>query len=133
MSPADIRTTFFTGQPFTATSPSGTKFKMTFTPDGKITRQPCRAIRNHERWHMEAEHQGVLHRLGSRRAQLLHSRSERRKQMVGTKNRNDHRNNRRCLVEIALGAAPAQSTKTVLARRYFRFDIGRYSRKAAPV
>jgi hypothetical protein len=40
MSPADIRTTFFTGQPFTATSPSGTKFKMTFTPDGKMTREP---------------------------------------------------------------------------------------------
>jgi len=39
MSPADIRTTFFTGQAFTATSPSGTKFKMTFTPDGKITRE----------------------------------------------------------------------------------------------
>jgi len=40
MSPADIRTAFFTGQPFTATSPSGTKFKMTFTPDGKMTREP---------------------------------------------------------------------------------------------
>jgi hypothetical protein len=40
MSPADIRTMFFTGQPFTATSPSGTKFKMTFTSDGKMTREP---------------------------------------------------------------------------------------------
>jgi hypothetical protein len=40
MSPADIRTTFFAGQPFTATSPSGAKFKMTFTPDGKMTREP---------------------------------------------------------------------------------------------
>jgi hypothetical protein len=40
MAPADIKTTFFTGQPFTATSPSGTKFKMTFTPDGKMTREP---------------------------------------------------------------------------------------------
>jgi len=40
MSPTDIRTTFFTGQPFTATSPSGTKFKMTFTSDGKMTREP---------------------------------------------------------------------------------------------
>jgi hypothetical protein len=40
MAPADIRTTFFTGQQFTATSPSGTKFKMTFTPDGKIAREP---------------------------------------------------------------------------------------------
>jgi hypothetical protein len=30
----------FTGQPFTAASPSGAKFKMTFTPDGKkMTRE----------------------------------------------------------------------------------------------
>jgi hypothetical protein len=40
MPPAEIRSTFFTGQPFTAASPSGTKFKMTFTPDGKMTREP---------------------------------------------------------------------------------------------
>ena len=40
MAPPDIRTTFFTGQPFTATSPSGTKFTMIFTPDGKMTREP---------------------------------------------------------------------------------------------
>ena len=40
MASADIKTTFFNGQPFTATSPSGTKFKMTFTPDGKMTREP---------------------------------------------------------------------------------------------
>ena len=39
MSPSDIKATFFNGQPFTAASPSGTKFTMTFTPDGKITRQ----------------------------------------------------------------------------------------------
>jgi hypothetical protein len=35
MAPADIRTTFFNGQPFTATSPSGTKFTMIFMPDGR--------------------------------------------------------------------------------------------------
>jgi hypothetical protein len=40
MAPSDIRTTFFNGQPFTATSPSGTKFTMIFTPDGKMTREP---------------------------------------------------------------------------------------------
>lgn len=39
MNPSDIKATFFNGQPFTAASPSGTKFTMTFTPDGKITRQ----------------------------------------------------------------------------------------------
>lgn len=36
-SPAEIRATFFNGRPFTAISPSGAKFKMTFTPDGKIS------------------------------------------------------------------------------------------------
>jgi hypothetical protein len=40
MAPNDIKATFFTGQSFTAASLSGAKFKMTFTPDGKITREP---------------------------------------------------------------------------------------------
>ncbi len=40
MAPSDIKATFFNGQPFTAASPSGAKFKMTFTPDGKMTREP---------------------------------------------------------------------------------------------
>ena len=40
MAPRDIQGTFFNGESFTATSPSGTKFKMTFAPDGKVTREP---------------------------------------------------------------------------------------------
>jgi hypothetical protein len=40
LSPTDIQTTFFNGQPFTATTPSNLKFKMTFTADGKMKRQP---------------------------------------------------------------------------------------------
>src|ERR1700733_3642066 len=39
MAPNDIKATFFNGQPFIAASPTGTKFKMIFTPDGKTTRQ----------------------------------------------------------------------------------------------
>jgi hypothetical protein len=39
MAPDEIKSAFFTGQPFTAVSLSGAKFKMIFTPDGKITRQ----------------------------------------------------------------------------------------------
>src|SRR5215467_12087972 len=66
-----------------------------------------RAIRNEERWRVEAERQGFLHRLGSRSLQLLHGRSERRKQMGGAKNRNHHRNDCRGLVEIAFGVSPA--------------------------
>jgi hypothetical protein len=40
MAPNEIKAAFFTGQPFTAVSPSGAKFKMIFTPDGKMTREP---------------------------------------------------------------------------------------------
>jgi hypothetical protein len=40
LAPADIQTTFFTGQPFTAATPSNIKFKMTFAADGKMKRQP---------------------------------------------------------------------------------------------
>jgi hypothetical protein len=40
MAPNDIQATFFNGQPFTATALTGIKFKMTFTPDGKMTREP---------------------------------------------------------------------------------------------
>jgi hypothetical protein len=40
MAPSDIKATFFNGQSFTASTPGGTNFKMTFTPDGKMTREP---------------------------------------------------------------------------------------------
>ena len=40
MTPSDIQATFFNGEPFTASTPGGTKFRMTFTPDGKMTREP---------------------------------------------------------------------------------------------
>jgi hypothetical protein len=40
MAPSDIKAAFFNGQSFTASTPGGTKFTMTFTPDGKMTREP---------------------------------------------------------------------------------------------
>jgi hypothetical protein len=40
MKPAEIQAAFFDGKPFTASTPSGTKFKMVFTADGKTTREP---------------------------------------------------------------------------------------------
>jgi hypothetical protein len=40
LAPADIQSTFFDGKPFTATTPSNLKFKMTFTADGKMKRHP---------------------------------------------------------------------------------------------
>lgn len=39
LAPNDIQTTFFTGQAFTA-SATNIKYKMVFTADGKITREP---------------------------------------------------------------------------------------------
>lgn len=40
MLPSDIQAIFFNGQAFTASTPSGTQFKMIFAPDGTMTRQP---------------------------------------------------------------------------------------------
>ena len=41
LSPDEIKATFFNGQAFTASTPSNVKFKMTFTADGKMKRQPA--------------------------------------------------------------------------------------------
>jgi len=38
--PADIQKNFFTGQAFTASTPSNVQYKMVFTADGKVTRDP---------------------------------------------------------------------------------------------
>ena len=40
LTPGQIQTTFFTGQSFTASTPSNIQFKMTFTADGKVSREP---------------------------------------------------------------------------------------------
>ena len=39
LTPNEIQTTFFTGQPFTA-SATNVKYKMVFSTDGKMTREP---------------------------------------------------------------------------------------------
>lgn len=41
LTPAEIQSTFFNGSEFTAATPSGVKFKMTFTADGKAKRVPA--------------------------------------------------------------------------------------------
>jgi hypothetical protein len=43
LAPADIQSAFFTGQPFTAATTSNVKYKMTFSADGKMKRQPVGA------------------------------------------------------------------------------------------
>ncbi len=40
LAPNDIQSAFFTGQPFTASTNSSVKYKMTFTADGKMKREP---------------------------------------------------------------------------------------------
>ncbi len=40
LAPNEIQATFFNGQPFTSATPSNVKFKMVFTADGKMTREP---------------------------------------------------------------------------------------------
>jgi hypothetical protein len=37
---SDIQATFFNGQPFTASTPGGTRFRMIFAADGTMTREP---------------------------------------------------------------------------------------------
>jgi hypothetical protein len=41
LTPAEIQSTFFNGSEFLAATPSGVKFKMTFTADGKVKRVPA--------------------------------------------------------------------------------------------
>jgi hypothetical protein len=40
LTPKEIQDGFFNGQPFTSSTPSNIKFKMVFTADGKMTREP---------------------------------------------------------------------------------------------
>jgi hypothetical protein len=40
LSPEQIQSTFFNGQPFTAATNTNVKFKMTFSADGKMKREP---------------------------------------------------------------------------------------------
>jgi hypothetical protein len=40
LKPEEIKATFFTGQPFTASTPANVKYTMVFTTDGNVTRTP---------------------------------------------------------------------------------------------
>jgi hypothetical protein len=65
MAPSDIQATFFNGEPFTATALSGVKFKMIFTPDGKMIREPLAqsGSKSAGTWKLYA---GFLYELGPR-------------------------------------------------------------------
>jgi hypothetical protein len=57
LSPAEIQSTFFNGMTFNAATPSGTKFKMTFTADGKAKRVPVgkRGGKADGEWRLDAD------------------------------------------------------------------------------
>ena len=57
MAPSDIQATFFNGQPFTASTPGGTQFKMIFTPNGKMGREPLAqsGYKNTGTWKLDAK------------------------------------------------------------------------------
>ncbi len=40
LAPKEIQTEFFDGKTFVAATTTGNKFKMSFAPDGKVTREP---------------------------------------------------------------------------------------------
>ena len=68
MAPNEIKATFFTGQPFTAVSPSGAKFKMVFTADGKMTREPLEQSGNGSAGTWKTQRERFLHCLEPRKA-----------------------------------------------------------------
>jgi hypothetical protein len=57
LTPAEIQSTFFTGQTFNAATPGGVKFKMTFTADGKAKRVPTGkgGVRSEGEWKLDAD------------------------------------------------------------------------------
>ena len=56
LSPSDVQATFFTGQPFTASTPSNIKYRMTFTPDGKMKRESIgRGSRGEGTWKLSKD------------------------------------------------------------------------------
>ncbi|MEA2905161.1 MAG: hypothetical protein QOI12_2548 [Alphaproteobacteria bacterium] len=57
LAPKDIQAMFFTGTPFTASTPANVKFKMVFMPDGKMTREPAGATgsKNEGTWKLSQD------------------------------------------------------------------------------
>jgi hypothetical protein len=57
LTPAEIQSLFFTGQPFTAATPSNIQFKMVFMPDGKMTREPVgkAGVRDEGTWKLSKD------------------------------------------------------------------------------
>jgi len=100
MAPNDIKATFFTGQPFTAASPSGAKFKMTFTPDGKMTREPLEQSSKASAGTWKLSAKGFCTAWGHAKASCFTIIPNGENKWSVQKNRNYHRNYGCNLVEI---------------------------------
>jgi hypothetical protein len=92
MAPNDIKATFFTGQPFTAASPSGAKFKMTFTPDGKMTRKPLEQSGNASAGTWKLSAKGFCTVWGRAKTNCFTIIPSGENKNFGSKNCNHHRN-----------------------------------------
>jgi hypothetical protein len=57
LAPADIQKMFFTGEAFTASTPSNIQFKMVFKADGKVTREPVgrSGVRGEGTWKLDKD------------------------------------------------------------------------------
>ena len=58
LTPKEIQDAFFNGQPFISSTPSNIKFRMTFTADGKMTREPvsrAAGIKGEGTWHLSKD------------------------------------------------------------------------------
>jgi hypothetical protein len=89
LSPSDIQSTFFNGQPFTASTPSNVRFTMTFTADGKMKRLPIGSGSKGEgTWKLSKD--GFCTALERRERQMLHGCQRRRQQMVRAQRLDHH-------------------------------------------
>jgi len=71
LAPKDIETLFFTGKPFTAATTSNVKYKMVFSPNGTMTREPMKKVRRQDRRHLEAFSGRLLFDLDGVEGELL--------------------------------------------------------------
>ena len=58
LAPKDIQSTFFTGASFTAAATGALKYKMTFTTDGKMSREPIGSGGSQLRGHWKLSNDG---------------------------------------------------------------------------
>ena len=84
LAPNEIQATFFTGQPFTSSTLSNVKFKMVFTADGKMTREPVAktgGVKREGTWKLTKD--GFCTTWKGSNGQLLPHPDCRRQQVVG--------------------------------------------------